>query len=50
MENMCLPPTKTDVVVETIERSKQVARDCSQEDTIVHYDLAIAKIAKTIQV
>ena len=50
MENICLPPTRMDVVVETMERSKRVARECSQEDTIGHYDLAIAKIAKTSQV
>ena len=49
MDNICLPPTQLDVVVKTMEMSQKVAEECQQEYAVVHYDLAIAKIAKTIQ-
>ena len=49
MKPITLPPTRTDVVRETLNRSKAVTDECGSKFTIVSYDLAIAKIAKQIQ-
>ena len=49
MENLCLPPTRLDVVVETLRISQKVAEECNEKYAIVHYDLAIAKPAMQIQ-
>jgi hypothetical protein len=49
MENIHLPPTRLDVVRETLKRSQAVAQECSQKDVVVHYDLAIAKPAMQLQ-
>ena len=49
MENISLPPTRLDVVVETMKISQQVASECDEEYIVVHYDLAIAKPALQIQ-
>ena len=45
MENIELPPTRLDVVQETLRRSQKLASECGDRYTIVHYDLAIAKPA-----
>ncbi|KAK6168761.1 hypothetical protein SNE40_019944 [Patella caerulea] len=42
-------PTSLNVVLETMKRSQQIAVECGQEYMIVTYDLAIAKMAYTIQ-
>lgn len=49
MENIELPPTRLDVVRETLIRSQKVALECGEEYSIVTYDLAIAKPALQIQ-
>ncbi len=49
MENICLPHTRNDVVLETMKKSQQVAVEVNQDYVIVHYDLAIAKNARAIQ-
>jgi hypothetical protein len=49
MENISFPPTRLDVVVETMKISQQVASECDEEYIVVHYDLAIAKPALQIQ-
>ena len=49
MENICLPPTRLDVVLETMKTSQKVAEECGQTYIVVHYDLAIAKPALQIQ-
>ena len=49
MENISLPPTRLDVVVETMKISQQVASECDEEYIVVHYDLAIAKPTLQIQ-
>ena len=49
MKHIQLPPTRADVVKDTLKRSKIVANECGQKYTLVTYDLAIAKIAKRIQ-
>ncbi len=49
MENICLPPTRNDVVLDTMKKSQQVAVEINQDYVIVHYDLAIAKNARAIQ-
>lgn len=49
MDNLSLPPTRLDVVLETLRRSQAVATECSENTAIVHYDLAIAKPAMQIQ-
>ena len=48
-ETIQLPPNRVDVVREKLKRSQTVSRECRQKNTIVTYDLAIAKIAKQIQ-
>lgn len=49
MENITLPPTRLDVVLETMKVSQQVANECGEDFMVVHYDLAIAKPALQIQ-
>jgi len=49
METINLPPTRNDVVQETMKRTQAVAKECGQDQIIVTYDLAIAKIASQIQ-
>ena len=49
MENIALPPTRLDVVQETLCIAQKVAREYGEQYTIVHYDLAIAKPALQIQ-
>ena len=46
MNHIRYPPTRNDVVKETMVRSQQVSKKCKQRYTIVTYDLALAKIAK----
>ena len=49
MKPIMLPPTRNDVVLETLNRSKELANECDSSCIVVTYDLAIAKIAKQIQ-
>ena len=49
MENIALPPTRLDVVQETVHLAQKVARECGEKYTIVSYDLATAKPALQIQ-
>ena len=49
MKHIQLPPTRADVVKETLKSSQIVAKECGQKYALVTYDLAIAKIAKRIQ-
>ena len=49
MENITLPPTQMNVVLETLKVSQKVAEECGQEYAFVTYDLAIAKPAMQIQ-
>ena len=49
MENIYLPPTRLDVIVKTMKVSQEVAKECGEQYMIVHYDLAIAKLALQIQ-
>ena len=49
MENINLPPTRLDVVRETMTRSQKVATECGEKYAVVTYDLAIAKPALQIQ-
>lgn len=42
-------PTTADVVMETMQRSLRIADECDQQYISVTYDLAIAKIALSIQ-
>jgi len=49
MENIALPPTRLDVVQETVHLAQKVARECGEKYTIVTYDLATAKPALQIQ-
>ena len=44
-----LPPTRNDVVKETLRQSEIVASECNEPYALVTYDLAVAKIAKQIQ-
>ena len=43
MKPIMLPPTRNDVVQETLDRSIKVSEECGEKHTIVTYDLAIAK-------
>ena len=49
MENLSLPPTRLDVVAETMKISQKVANECGQTYAVVSYDLAVAKPALQIQ-
>jgi hypothetical protein len=49
MENINLPPTRLDVVAQTMNLSKRIAEECEEQKAIVHYDLAIAKLALQIR-
>lgn len=49
LENLTLPPTRNDVVLETMKMSQQIAEECGEDFMLVHYDLAIAKPALQIQ-
>ena len=46
MNHIRYPPTRNDMVKETMVRSQQDSKKCKQRYTIVTYDLAVAKIAK----
>ena len=49
MQNIRIPPTE-DVVKETLKRSQAVAKESRDKYTIVIYNLAVAKIARQIQI
>ena len=49
MDSISLPPTRLDVVAETLNVSQKVASECGEKFSIVHYDLAVAKPAMQIQ-
>ena len=49
MENLTFPPTRLDVVLETMKISQKVASECDEGYMVVHYDLAVAKPALQIQ-
>ena len=49
LENITFPPTRLDVVAETLRISHKLACECGDEYAIVSYDLAIAKPALQIQ-
>lgn len=49
LENLTLPPTRNDVVLETMKMSQQIAQECGEDYMLVHYDLAIARPALQIQ-
>ena len=44
-----MPPTRLDVVVETMKISQKVAAKCGDQNALVHYDLAITKLALLIK-
>jgi len=49
MENINLPPTRLDVVVQTLKRSQRVAMECQLQYVVVIYDLAVVKLAMQVQ-
>ena len=49
LKNINLPPTRLDVIAETLKMSLRVAHECGEEYVVVHYDLAVAKPAMQIQ-
>jgi hypothetical protein len=49
LQNISLPPTRLDVVVETLRIAQSVAVECNERCALVTYDLAIAKPAYQIQ-
>ena len=49
MKPITFPPTENDAVLDTLKRSKELAKECDAEKVVVSYDLAIAKIGKRIQ-
>ena len=50
MQNIRLPPTRENVMKETLNRSQAVAKECGNKYAIVTYDLAAAKIGRQIQI
>lgn len=49
MRNVTFPPTRNDVVMETLKVSQKIASECGEASILVHYDLAVAKPALMIQ-
>ena len=49
MENLCLPPTRLEIVTETLKISQQVGEECADKYAVFYYDLAVAKPAMQIQ-
>lgn len=49
MANISLPPTRLDVVAQTLKQSQRVALECHQNYVVVTYDLAVAKLAMQVQ-
>ena len=49
MQHIPFPPTRTDVVKETIVQSKMVSEEYGSTFAVITYDLVIAKISKKIQ-
>ena len=49
-QHMRLPPTREDVVKETLKRSQAAAKKCGNKYSIVTYELAVAKITSQIQI
>ena len=50
MQNIRLPPTREDVVKETLNRLQAVAKECGDKYAIVTSDLAVAKTARQIHI
>ena len=50
MQNIRLPPTREDVVKETLKISQAVAKECGDKYAIITYDLAVVKIARQIKI
>ena len=50
MQNIKLPPTREDVMKEPLKRSQVVAKECGDKYAIIIYDLAVAKIARQVQI
>ena len=50
MQHIKLPPTRNDVVKNSLRQSQIVASECNEPYALVTYDLAVGKIAKQIQV
>ena len=50
LQNTRLPPTREDVVKETLKRLQTVAKECGDKYAIVTYDLAVANIVRQIQI
>ncbi len=48
MRNVTFPPTRNDVVMETLKVSQMIASECGEASILVHYDLAVAKPALMI--
>ena len=49
MKTITLPPTRADIVRETMIQSEKMSAECGSKYTTITYDLAIAKVAKQIQ-
>ncbi len=49
LQNINLPPTRLDVVAETLRTAQKIAQECNEPYAIVTYDLAIAKPASQIR-
>ena len=50
MQNVRLPPTREDVVKETLKRSQAVAKECGDKYAIAKCDLVVAKIGRQFQI
>ena len=50
MHNIQLPPTRDNVIRQTLKVSQEVVTDFEDEFALVTYNLAFAKIARHIQI
>ena len=49
MKTITLPPTRADIVRETVIQPEKISAEFESKYTTITYDLAIAKVAKQIQ-
>ena len=50
MQNIRLPPARENFVKETLKRSQAIAKECDDKYLIITNNLAVAKIARQVQI
>ena len=50
MQNIRLPPARENFMKETLNRSQAIAKECDDKYLIITNNLAVAKIARQVQI